>query len=292
MLAYGAIWTWVLRSMGSRAPAKLGLAVYAGSGLASYAGSGAGALAECVVLLRRHGICAGRATLLLAFGSLIGFCGSVIWAPWGLSLLQTSSVMRALPAVGAHGMVAATSVTAVCGVGSLGVLLLLASAPRLGRRTRLIRVISGSSSVPLCVSVPGLLMLVPCSAAAWLVGASPLWLLVSAAEPHAAMSLAAAVGIQSMAAVAGSVTFFLPSGLGARDGAIAALLVAVAGVSIPSAAAIAILLRASDPIAKLLIVAGLAAWHRAGLVISADARYADYALRSSEAEATQSERVA
>ena len=80
MVAYGAIWAWVLRCMGCRATANVGLTVFAGSGLASYAGSGAGAIAESVVLLRKHGICAGRATLLLALASLIGFCGAVVWA--------------------------------------------------------------------------------------------------------------------------------------------------------------------------------------------------------------------
>ncbi len=262
MLANGAIWAWVLRFMGSQASTGVGLAVFAGTGLASYVGSGAGALAESVVLLRRHDICAGRAALLLALASLIGFCGSVLWAPWGIALLHSPAAIRALPGLGAQGMLIAALVTAACGFGSLGMLVLLALTPRMARRSRLMRVVSGSSSTPLCISLRGLLMLIPCSAVAWVVGACPLWLLVNASS-HAVVSLPTAVGIQSMACMAGSVTFFLPSGLGARDGAIAALLVAVAHVSLPTAAAMAILIRASDPVAKVLIVLALAALKQA-----------------------------
>ena len=270
MVVYGAIWTWVLRCMGSRTATHVGITVFAGSGLASYAGSGAGAVAETVVLLRKHGICAGRATLLLALASLIGFCGAVIWAPWGLELMQSSTVMHALPGLGSRGMAVAVSVTAVCGFGSLGMLVLLAVVPHIGHRTRLVRVVSGSSESPLRVSLQGLLILVPCSAVAWLVGSCPLWLLIHAMQSHGNVSLPAAVGIQSIACVAGSVTFFLPSGLGARDGAITALLVAVAGMSLPSAAAVAILIRASDPIAKLLILAAIALAQRAGARVARD----------------------
>jgi hypothetical protein len=174
-------------------------------------------------------------------------------------------------------------------------LVVLAIAPHFGRRTRLVRIVSGSSSVPLRVSLLGLLMLVPCSAGAWVVGASPLWLLICAAAPHAGVSLITAVGIQSMASVAGSVMFFMPSGLGARDGATAALLVAVAGVSLPTAAAIALLIRACDPVAKLLIVAFLAGLHKARELTVGNERTsqsAPHAQMRQDAKSEREERVA
>jgi hypothetical protein len=94
------------------------------------------------------------------------------------------------------------------------------------------------------------------------VGTVPLWLLVRAAAPGAALSLPEAIGVQSVAAVIGSVTFFLPNGLGARDGAILGLLVAIAGVPLPAAAAAAVLVRLSDPVAKALILLALAGVRR------------------------------
>ncbi|MGH2411729.1 MAG: hypothetical protein ACRDGS_15405, partial [Chloroflexota bacterium] len=98
----------------------------------------------------------------------------------------------------------------------------------------------------------------PYAALAWGVGAGSLWLLVRAAGSAAPLSLPMVIGIQTVAAVAGSVTFFLPNGLGARDGALVGLLVCLAGVPLPAAVAAVVLLLASDPVAKVLIVLALA----------------------------------
>jgi hypothetical protein len=75
--------------------------------------------------------------------------------------------------------------------------------------------------------------------------------------------LPAVVAIQALAAVGSAVTFFLPNGLGARDGIIVAMLTGVMGVPLPAAAATAALVRMSDPIAKALILLSLAALARA-----------------------------
>ncbi len=263
MVISGVIWTRVLGCLGHRAAVQVGITLYAGTGLASYIGSGAGAAGECIILLRRRGVCAGRAVLLLALASLIGFLGSVLWAPCGLALLAAPGALHALPALGADGPLFVLIATIGCGVGGLVALTLITLSPRLSPRRRLARFVTDPSGPPLRLSLPHLLALIPFAAIAWVVGTVPLWLLVRAAAPSVAMSLPEAIAVQSVAAVIGSVTFFLPNGLGARDGAVLGLLVAIAGVPLPAAAAAAALVRLSDPIAKALILLVLAGLRRA-----------------------------
>jgi hypothetical protein len=259
MLISGAVWARVLHCLGCRASLRLGLAVYAGTGLASYVCAGPGAAGQCAMLLRPHGVGAPRAVLHLALASLVGFCGAMVWAPCGMALLQTPEAAHALPALGAGGPQLIMVATAVFGLGALMVLILLTLAPRLGAGARIItRFFADGSDIPILPSPSRLLALIPFAALAWVVGAGPLWLVVRAVAPQTGLSLQAAIGIQALATVAGSVTFFLPNGLGARDSAIIGLLVAMAGVSPPAAAAVAVLMRASDPVAKALIVAVIA----------------------------------
>jgi hypothetical protein len=262
MLISGVVWACVLGCLGHRATVRVGITLYAGTGLAAYVGSGAGAAGECIVLLRRHGVCAGRAVRLLALASLIGFLGCVVWAPCGLLLLTAPAATHALPALGAHGPLVVMIATVVCGAGALVALAFLALSPRLCTRWRVARLVVDPSGPPLRPSLPRLLGLIPFAAIGWVVGTVPLWVLVQAIAPSAALSLPAAIGVQSVAAVIGSVTFFMPNGLGAREGATMGLLVAVAGVPLPAAAAAAALVRLSDPIAKALILLALAGLRR------------------------------
>lgn len=262
MLISGLVWTRVLACLGHRTGVQLGITLYAATGLAAYLGSGAGAAGECILLLRRHGVCAGRAVLLLALASLIGFLGCVVWAPCGLALLVAPAARGALPALGPHGPLAVIIATALCGVGALAVLALVTRCPGECSRWPVIRLLVGPSSPPVRLSLRYLLGLIPIAAIGWVVGAVPLWVLVRAIAPGSAVSLPAAIGMQSVAAVIGSVAFFLPNGLGARDGAILGLLVAVAGVPIPAAAAAVVLARLSDPVSKALILVVLAGLRR------------------------------
>ena len=117
MLISGLVWTRVLNCMGCRATLKVGLAVYAGTGLAAYLGLGAGAAGECVVLLRPHGVGARRAVLLLMLASLVGFCGAMVWAPFGVVVLEIPAAAHALPALGTRGPLLALLAMGVCGVG-------------------------------------------------------------------------------------------------------------------------------------------------------------------------------
>jgi len=150
----------------------------------------------------------------------------------------------------------------VCGVGALVVLTLITLSPRLTTRWRLARLVLDPSGPPVRLSLRSLLVLIPVAALAWMVGTLPLWVLVRAAAPNAALSLPAAIGVQSVATTIASVAFFLPNGLGARDGAILGLLVVIAGVPLPAAAAAAVLVRLSDPLAKALILLVLAVLRR------------------------------
>lgn len=262
MLLSGVIWTCVLGCLGHRAHMKVGLTLYAGTGLAAYVGSGAGAAGECILLLRRHGITAGRAVLLLALASLLGFLGSVLWAPCGLVLLAAPDAIHALPALGPDGPLVVLVAIVVCGLGGLGLLALITLSSRLGNRRRVARLLFDPTRPNSRLCLRQLLALIPLAAIAWVVGTVPLWLLVHAAAPGTDLSLLAAIGVQSVAGVIGSVAFFLPNGLGARDSAIVGLLVGMAGVPLPAAASAAVLVRLSDPLAKALILLALAGLRR------------------------------
>jgi hypothetical protein len=263
MILNGMVWTRVLRCMGYQESVHVGLAVYAGTGLASYAGSCAGAIGGCVMLLRRRGICGGHATLLIAIASMVGCCGALIWAPCGVALLAAPAALHGVPALGTRGPLVAAAATVALATGTLVGLWLTTLAPRLAARWRVARFIVDPSAPPLRLHLHRLLALVPAAAIAWLVGSWPLWMLVHAVAPGAHVTLAAAIAIQALATVGGAMTFFLPNGLGTRDGIIVALLTGVMAVPVPAAAAVAVLVRMSDPVAKALILLTLAGMVRA-----------------------------
>ena len=271
MLLSGVIWMCVLRCLGYRALVGDGLTIYAGTGLASYVGLGAGAMGQCILLLRRRGVNAGRAALLMGVASLIGFCGSLVWAPWGVRLLNTPAAIHALPALGTKTPLVALITTVFFTVGSVVGLWLITLAPRLGGRWPLVRIAAGPSTSPLQLYLHHMLALIPVAALSWLVGAVPLWVLLRATVPGGVVCLPTVIAVQSVAAVVGAMTFFLPNGIGARDGIIVALLVSILGVPLPAATAAALLVRVSDPVAKALILLMLAVlrwiptlghWHR------------------------------
>jgi uncharacterized membrane protein YbhN (UPF0104 family) len=258
LIMNGVVWARVLRCLGHPASARLGVTIYAGTGLASYVGMGAGALGQCVLLLRRHGVSARRAALLLTIGTMIGVCGCLVWAPCGLALLDAPAASHALPALGPRAPLVALIAVIAGAAGTVVALWLLTRAPRLGSRWHLDRFVSDPSGPPLRLYLRHLLAPIPFSALAWLVSAWPLWLVVHAAAPGTDASLASVIAVQSVAAVIGGMAFFLPNGLGARDGVTVALLAGVLGVPIAAAAAAALLVRVSDPLAKAMILLALA----------------------------------
>jgi hypothetical protein len=262
MILSGVVWTRVLRLLRYHASVREGLTLYAGTGLASYVGTSAGAVGGCVVLLRRRGVCAGRATLLIGIASILGFCGSLVWTPCGMALLAAPDAIHALPMLGRQAPLIAIIATVACAAGALVGLWLTTLAPRLGSRWRFARITIDPSAPPIRLYLRHLLALVPFASLAWLVGTVPLWVLIQAAAPGTPVSLSTVIAVQSMAAVVGAITFFLPNGLGARDGITVALLVGIVGVPVPAAAAAALLVRLSDPLAKALILLALAVLRR------------------------------
>lgn len=257
MILNGVVWAHVLRRLGYGASVQMGLALYAATGLAAYISTGAGAVGGCMLLLHRRGVCAGRAALFLGIASLIGFCGSLVWAPCGVALLAAPAAIHALPALGGHALVVAIVVTIVCAVGTLVSLWLATLAPRLGLRWRIARFAADPAAPPMQLHLRHLLALIPVATLSWLVGAVPLWVVVQTMAPGAT-SLPAVIAVQSVATVVGGIAFFLPNGLGARDGTTVALLAGALGVPIPAAAAAGILVRLCDPLAKALILLVLA----------------------------------
>jgi len=254
MLISGAMWTRVLWCLGYRTSVRVGIIVLAGTGLAAYVGTSAGALGESVLLLRKHGVCAGRAVMLLALASLVGFCGAMAWVPCGVIVLATPAALHVLPLLGTAGPLIAIVATLVCAMGALAGLVLTTLVPRFASCWGVRHLAGGTAEQPLRLSLGHLLPLILVAALAWLVGSGPLWVLVRVVAPQASVSLVTAVGVQTIAAVAGGCAFFLPNGLGARDGVIVALLASVAGVPLPAAAAVALLVRLSDPTSKVLIL--------------------------------------
>jgi hypothetical protein len=263
MILTGIVWARVLRCMGYQESMRVGITVYVGTGLASYVGMAAGAVGGSVLLLRRRGVCGGHAALLIGIASMVGFCGALVWAPCGVALLAAPAALHGLPALGAYGPVIALAATVACAAGTVVGLWLSTLAPRLSSRRRIARLFVNPAAPSMPLHLHRLLALVPSAAIAWLVGTGPLWVLVRAAAPQIHVTLPSIIAIQALAAVGGSMTFFLPNGLGTRDGIIVALLTGVMGVPVPAAAAVTALMRMSDPLGKALILLMLAGIMRA-----------------------------
>jgi hypothetical protein len=259
LLITGMIWSRVLWCLGHAAPMSVGVTVFAASGLASYLGAGFGAMAQCLLLLRRRGVCAGRTALLMSIATIICFSGSMLWAPCGALLLGAPAAIHALPMSGSNTRLLAMIAMATTGLGSVFALWLLTLTPRLRGRWRIARFAVDPGAPLLRINFHQLLMLIPPAGFAWLLGAVPLWLLLHADAPHAAVSLPMAIAMQALADAIGSMAFFMPNGLGARDGVLVALLVGVAGVPLPVAASLAILVRLADPAGKSVLLLGAAA---------------------------------
>ncbi len=257
----GIMWCRLLGQVGHALPLSTGLSAFAGTGLASYVGNAAGSTVGGVVYLRRQGLQPGRAAIVVLMANALGLCGVLVWAPIGLMLVSRPDMRDALPLVGSHDLAAVAWAFAGLGVCMLVSLWLLASADRTAwRLTHRVRgkavwnlqlaASAGGSRLRLM----GMLRLVPWSAAAWLVGTMVLYAMLAGLEPASAINLMDVVGASAVAAALGSLAFFIPSGVGVRDGALIVLLSRSTGVPMPSCAAAVLTLRALDPLSKLGIV--------------------------------------
>jgi hypothetical protein len=255
------MWSKLLSQMGYELPLSTGLSAFAGTGLASYVGNAAGSTVGGVVYLRRRGVQPGRAAIVVLMANALGLCGVLVWAPIGLLLVARPEMHDALPLVGSHGFAAIAWAFAGLGVCMLASLWLLISADRTaGRLARRFcgkmvwnaRTEAARGNARLRSG--DIVRLVPWSAAAWLTGTMVLYALLSGLEPTADINLMDVVGASVVAAALGSLAFFIPSGVGVREGALIVLLSHSTGLPTPSCAAAVLALRALDPLSKLGIV--------------------------------------
>jgi hypothetical protein len=262
-LISGGMWCRVLTKMGYNVPAGAGLAAFAGSGLACYLVNTAGAAVGGIVCLRRHGVSAGRAVSMTLIANALGLCGVLVWAPFGVLLLARPSMRHVLPLLGTHDLAAAIGTFA--GLTLCMAITFWALLSMDGHGGRLMRLLprrptaaeAEPSRMPPLRMGP-LLTLTPWAALGWFVGTLTLYVLLVALSGSADVRLGDVVGASVLAAAIGSLAFFVPSGMGVRDGALVALLAHATTLDVPTCAAAAITLRALDPLAKfglLLLVA-------------------------------------
>lgn len=271
----GAIWARLLLRLGHRVSPRVGHSAFLTAGLGGYVVNGAGPAVGCAMILKRHGICPTRAVLLSVMGNALGFSGVLVWAPLGLLLLSRTGMDRALPLLGHYGPLAALLALLALAVAMIVVLHALAAAPRAGnaiaRRllgARWAEQLAASTAPSVHLRAGTLMSLVPWAAAAWLANTLSLYVLVHSLDPGAHAHLGDVVGSAALASTLGSLAFFVPDGVGVRDGALVALLSHSTGLPIATCAAAALLIRAFDPVCKLSLLLILASgidrariWH-------------------------------
>lgn len=256
MLINGSIWSWLIMRMGFQVPRRLGLTAFLGAGLAGLLVNAAGPAVGCAMSVRRHGICPARAVLLAMLGNALGFCGVLIWAPVGLVLLAREGMDSALPLLGQHSHTVVAVALFGLSVAMLAVLQALTLAPGLsnglGRRL-LGRHTEAVSGMPL--RFRHLLALIPWAAGAWFVTTLSLYVFLNAVSPDADLNLGDVIGSAALAGTLGSLAFFVPDGMGVRDGALVALLSHSTGIPVAQCTAAAIAMRALDPVSKVGMLA-------------------------------------
>jgi hypothetical protein len=97
--------------------------------------------------------------------------------------------------------------------------------------------------------------LVALSVAGWLITGAALCAFIVSVTPLPASAFTAVIGINAFAWVVGQVVFIAPAGLGAKDGAVAALLALF--VAAPVAALIAVAVRLWSTLAEVILAAAL-----------------------------------
>jgi uncharacterized membrane protein YbhN (UPF0104 family) len=257
----GLMWSKLLSRMGHNLPLSTGISAFAGTGLASYIGNAAGSTVGGVVYLRRRGVQPGKAAIVVLMANALGLCGVLVWAPIGLILVAQPNMRDALPLLGSHDLAAVTWAFAGLGVCMLLSLWLLVSADRTagalarrfcGKMVCSARAEAASDGTRLRLGC--ILRLVPWAAAAWLAGTMVLYALLAGLEPTIDVNLINVLGASAVAAAIGSLAFFVPSGVGVRDGALIVLLSRSTGVPTASCAAAVLALRVLDPLSKLGIM--------------------------------------
>ncbi len=259
MLISGALWSRLLLCLGHTLSPRVGLAAFLSAGLASYLVNLAGSAAGSAVVLRHHGLGPQRAALLALLANTLGFCGMLVWAPLGLVSFGHTGVGVELPLLGQPGLAVVSVLLVALLAGMLAVLKALTSA--LTADNALVRRLVGTKGGPTGPSIRfrPLVLLVPWSAISWLAGALALYALLDALSPRASLNLGTVIGALALASTLGSLAFFVPAGVGVRDGALVTLLAHGTGLPVAECAAAAIGVRALDlgtKLGLLLVIGG------------------------------------
>ncbi|HEY8286671.1 MAG TPA: lysylphosphatidylglycerol synthase domain-containing protein [Chloroflexota bacterium] len=260
ILLNGMVWSRLLSRVGYNLGGMVGLRAFLSADLAGFVANVPGSAIGCAVSLRRHGVCPGRAALLSLIANLLGLCSILVWIPVGILLLSRDGMAQALPILGQHTPMAAVCLLIGTAIASVVALQALATAGSLGNSLarRLLRRAPAISPTSRPIRLPHLLGLIPLAAISWLAGAIALYPVLSALAPDTAINLGDIVGSAALAALLGSLAFFVPSGMGVRDGALVALLMHSTGLPLATCTEAAIVVRALDPATKVAMLALLA----------------------------------
>jgi glycosyltransferase 2 family protein len=257
ILINGLVWSRLLVRLGYDLPVEVGLGVFLSSDLAAMIANVPGAAVGSAVSLRRHGVCPGRAVLLSIIANLLGFCSILVWVPVSILLLMRPGMANAVPLLGKHAGATVAVVLICAAAASLIAMKALTGADKVGNKLgrRLLRKapISTPAETP-ALRFRHLLRLVPGVGVSWLAGALALYAILSALAADSSVNLGDVVGSAALAAMLGSMAFFLPSGVGVRDGVLIGLLVHSTGLSFATCTEAAIAIRVMDPVAKIAIL--------------------------------------
>jgi uncharacterized membrane protein YbhN (UPF0104 family) len=254
MLISGVLWSCLLRCLGHRLPLHVGLAAYLAAGLAGYALNMVGSAAGSALLLGHYGLSRQRAALQLLLANALGFCGMFLWAPMGLFALgRAGAIAGAAVAPGPHGV---ATVGTLLALFAAMLLALKAFTALLSSDNALVRRLKGAQVCPTRSNIRVRSLLVPLSlsATSWLVGALALYALLDALGPRASLSPGPVIGSLALANILSSMAFFLPAGIGVRDGALVTLLMHSTGLPVAECAAAALAIRALDLGIKMVLM--------------------------------------
>ncbi len=246
LLTTGRLWAYLFRKAGGRASTREAIAAWLGSNLGRYVPGKIWQLTGIAAYLRARGDsgAAGFATSL-ALQAVILVTGTGVGVALAGGAASDALDPRAALALGIVLLVALHPAVLDRVIG-LGARLLREPAPE-GR-------LRPGTLLRAC----GLAIVV------WMLYGVGLWCLVRGLAPAASLRPHDAAGIFAMAYVAGYVVLIAPGGLVVREGAMAALLVTLAGIPLGAAAAIAAAARVWTTVAELIAFAVVAGGLRRG----------------------------
>jgi hypothetical protein len=210
------------------------------------------------MVLRRHGIGPRRAVFATLLANILGFGGVLVWTPLGMAELLRGGTGIQLPPSAGRWPIAVAGVVA---------LTLIAGWVSLrwpgGRRRSVRRLLERHTALGLGgLRVRTLLALLPWAVVAWLVGALALYTLLAGESLHGPINPVEVIGAAALATTFGSLAFFVPAGIGIRDGAMITLLIHGAGLSLATCAGAVLAIRAIDLLTKagVLLALRVTAW--------------------------------